>query len=698
MSVPPPASRGEAGPLPGLPRGDSFIITGPMKWRTILFWAGVAAAVGLGVWLRLYTKPQLTYAGGVRALGSDDMYHLRRTRFAVAHYPHTILFDPLMNFPDGGVPIWPPLYDVALATPARVLDGPAAAPAMIERRAAWVPLVFAAGSIVLAGLMGRRLFGDAGGAGAALFLAVCPGHLLWTQYGHTDQHVAESFFGLLVLLLFLRLRDEADSRTRVLGSVWTGLALGLAVLAWQGAIYWGAVIALSLFLEAIATRRPVFREAAVTLGLGAAVAALGTAYWLGPRQAPFTYISFGWFQPLFLAALAGGTILLDLALSFLRGDAPRRETAARLALLAVFGLAVLPHAAGLWAGLVRGMGYAAGSTPQEVMGNGGYLAYPKDWLKGIFEAQPLFTDGPGAVLRQLSAAFFLAPVVVCAWAIRAARGQRPATHILLAVWGTVTLFLALSQKLNVYYAAPLAAVCCLEAARAVGDRMGRLSTDRPLRRPVAALAAAGLLVFPMWDGLKRELASVRVPGSELFATLDWMRGQLPRALDVYDSRLLGPPPFPPEVLQSSSVLAPWTLGHLVLSVAEQPVVANNFGYGFRDSLRFFLAESEADALSIARKHHSRWVIAADLLARMNDYAETLGRPPLLESTPRGLLPTPAYFRTLQARLYDFDGQAFEAGGLSVAPLEHFRLVYRSKSGVPRGERFVAQWKVFEITE
>ncbi|HEV2064734.1 MAG TPA: hypothetical protein VGS00_09330, partial [Thermoanaerobaculia bacterium] len=485
---------------------------------------------------------------------------------------------------------------------------------------------------------------------------------------------------------------------RLEGEVWTGLALGLAILAWQGAIYWGAVIALSLFLEAIAARRLVFREAAVTLGLGAAVAALGTAYWLGPRQAPFTYISFGWFQPLFLAALAGGTILLDLALSAARGDLTRRDAVARLVLLAVFGAAVLPHAAGLAAGLVRGMGYAAGSTPQEVMGDGGYLAYPKDWLKGIFEAQPLLNDGPGAALRQLSAAFFLAPLVVGAWALRATRRQRPATHVLLAVWGTVTLFLSLSQKLNVYYAAPLAAVCCLEAARFAGDRLGRLSPGRPLLQPAAALAAAGLIVLPMADGLKRELTSVRVPGSELFATLEWMRGELPRSLDAYDSRLLGPPPFPPEVGQASSVLAPWTLGHLVLSVAQQPVVANNFGYGFRDSLRFFLAESEGEALAIAKKHHSRWVITADLLARMNDYAETLGRPPLLEATPRGLLPTPAYFSTLQARLYDFDGQAFQAGGVSVPPLEHFRLVYRSRSGVPRGERFVAQWKVFEITD
>ena len=204
-----------------------------------------------GFGLRLYTKAQLLRGRGA-GVGVGRPYHLRRAQFAVAHFPRRSFFDPLMNLPDGGVPIWPPLFDVALATPcARCSTAPGAAarrsssaarpgcPSSSPRGRSFSP-AFSAG--VSSATPAAR--------GAALFLAVCPGHLLWTQYGHTDQHVAESFFGLLVLVLFLRLRDEPDSRARRFGAVWTGLALGLAVLAWQGAIYWGAILALSLFLEA----------------------------------------------------------------------------------------------------------------------------------------------------------------------------------------------------------------------------------------------------------------------------------------------------------------------------------------------------------------------------------------------------------------------------------------------------------------
>jgi asparagine N-glycosylation enzyme membrane subunit Stt3 len=671
-------------------------MTAAMKRRAV-FWLGLALAVAVGAWLRLATREQLAQDGRIRPMTSDDAYHLRRARFAVARFPRTILFDPLMNFPQGGVPIWPPLYDVALALPARALDGPEAPAGAVERRAAWVPLAFGLGAVLLAGFAARRLYGEGAGAAAAIFLAVCPGHLLWTQYGHTDQHAAESFFGLLVLLAFLASRDREESAEVRRSEAWTGLALGLAVLAWQGAIAWGAVIALSLFLEAVRTRRPIFRGAVLTLGLGAAVAAIGTAFWLAGRRAPFTYISFGWFQPSFLAALAAGTVLLETLLRSMRRELDRAGAVRRLAFAGALVAVLVPLASPLTAGFLRGVSYSAGVTPQEVMGEGGYLAYPKGWLTTIFEAQPLLSGGLGPVVTQLSVAFLLAPVVLAGWVWRALRRERPATHILLAVWGSVTLFLSLSQKLNVYYAAVLAAFCFLEAVHWVLRRVQSAAPDKPTLAPAAAVLCSSLFLSPMLPGIQQELSAVHVGGSELYAALDWMDKQLPRAVEPYDPRLLESPPAVPELSRAASVLAPWSLGHLVLYEAGQPVVANNFGYGFTDNLRFFLAESEDEALGIAGARRARWVMAADLLPRMNDYARILGRPPFLPPQAGGLAPTPAYFRTLQARLYDFEGAGVDlGGGVRIEPLAHFRLLYRSKSGVRRGDHWVAQWKVFEI--
>ncbi len=659
-----------------------------MRGRAAMFLIGIIAAASLGVALRLHTRAQVSAPGRVHPLDSDSAYHMRRARFAVAHFPRTILFDPMMNFPAGGVAIWPPLFDLALAAPARFAHGPGAAPGQVERGAAAVPVALAAGAILLAGLLGRRLYGPAAGAAAALFLAICPAHILWTQYAHTDQHAAESFCGLLALWCFLRSREEPGSPGNAAREAAAGAALALAVLAWQGAIYWGAIFALSLVGEAALTRRSTLRAAVWTLGLPAAVTAAATAAWLGWLSPPFTYVSFGFFQPLFLAALLAGTAALDLVILAARRGLGRRQLAAGLAVVAVAAAAAIPFSRGLVAGLVNGVGYAAGTT-HEVAGAGGYVSYPKDWLKGIAEARPLFADGPGLALSQLSAAFFLAPLAVLAWAARAWRGARPGVHAALAIWGAVTLFLAASQRLNVYYAAPLAAFALIEAVRAVAPRV-------PTRGLAAAFGLA--LAAAMGPGLAAELRADYAPGSDLFATLARMRAELPHAVDAYDPALLGPPPFPAALASASSVMAPWSMGHLLLYEAEEPVVANNFGYGFLDSIKFFLAGSEEEALAIARRHRSRWIVATDLSARMNEYAGYLGKPPYLTETPDGMIPTPAYFSTMQARLYEFGGGGIEMPGVSVAPLTKIRLLFHSRSAIRRGGRWIPRWSVFEILD
>jgi hypothetical protein len=363
---------------------------------------------------------------------------------------------------------------------------------------------------------------------------------------------------------------------------------------------------------------------------------------------------------------------------------------AALLLLAAL-VATLPFARGLADGFLNGVLYSAGTT-REVPGAMGYVSYPKNWLHGIFEARPLFADGPGLAWRQLSAAFFLSPLAILVWIARARRGERRGVHIALAVWGIVTLFLAVSQRLDVYYAAPLAALTLVECARMVAARL-------PARGPLAAAAAGLLLALPMAGGIADELRTGYVPGSDFLNTLARLRSATPASLDVYDPRLLGPPPYPPELERAQAVLAPWSAGHWILYAAERPVVANNFGYGFLDSIRFFLADSEADALEIAERRRARWILTTDLAPRLNDYASYVGKPPLLSGDGPGRSPAPAYFRTMQARLYEFDGKGAELpGGLTVPPLEHVRLLFHSQSAIRHGDRWVALWKVFEIAD
>lgn len=668
-----------------------------MSRSRVLLPLGVVFAILLGTGLRLGTYRQLRDGSRTRAVSSDDYYHLRRARFAVAHFPRTIFFDPLMNFPEGGVPIWPPLYDLSLAAPSLLLHGRDAPPEAIEREAAWVPLFFAGGTLVLAGLLAKRIYGPRAGVVTALFVAVAPAHILWSQYGHVEQHVAESFFGVAALLAYLTSRHRPSAPGSARREAVAGVSLALAVLAWQGAVYWGAIFAMALFLESLLTRTPVFRAAVLTLALPAALVGVATRAWTRGIEMPFTYVSFGEFQPLFLLGLAAGVIVLDTSVGLARRRPAGRDLLLRGAFVAIALAALLPFAGQIFRSFAAGVGYVAGRTHEASVG-GGYVSYPSAWLKGIFEARPLFADGLGPPLRQLSFALFLTPIAIGMWTARARARCRPGVHVALAVWGVVTLFLALAQRVNVYYAVPLCALALVETARLAATKIRRRSAKaaRPARLLVAGLVVL-LLALPLPAGIREELVSERVAGSDLFATLGWMRRALPHAVDPYDPRLLAPP-FPPALARAESVLAPWSLGHLLLYEAELPVVANNFGYGFLDSIRFFLAESETEALAIARRHRARWVVATDLVPRMNDYAGYLGRKAPLEASAAGLTPTAAYFRTMQSRLYDFDGKGMALPGGDVPPLASFRPIFASRTGVLRGGRFLARWKVFEISD
>jgi dolichyl-phosphooligosaccharide-protein glycotransferase len=651
--------------------------------RSIAALAGIAAAALVGLGVRLSAEKELRHGAPARFVSSDCLYHMRRARFAVAHFPRTIIFDPTINYPRGGVAIWPPMFDVLLALPARLLSGPAAKPAEIERLASLVPPVLGALAIFCAGLLGQTLRRGAGPA-TALFVALCGAHLMYSQYGHTDQHVAESLAGTLALFLFLRARARPGFGRELAA----GVALGFAVLVWHGAIFWGALFALALCLDAL--RRPaseIVRAAAVTLGSGAAVAAGGTLAWLGGEHVPFTYVSFGWFQPAFLLALAEGVVLLDTALR-LAARRPLPGFGKRLVLLGAGTAILLPVGAPLLRGLAGGLGYLLRSNPT-ASSDAASLRFPRELLRQIFETRPLLADGPGFALDTLSAAFFLAPIAVVVWALRALRGPRRSEHLVLAAWGLLTLEFALSQRLNIYYAAPLCGLTVVEASRWAATRLRRvLGRRRPPR--LAAEIAAGLLLFAtVIPGLRRQLAAAYAPGEDLIHTLEWARVHLPHPFSMYDAGFVPPTRPVPGLSGSPSVLAPWSLGHFVTYYAEEPTAADNFGYGFFDAVRFFLADREDEALAIARARRARWVFVTDLLPKMNDYGDILHRGPYVVFEGGRIERMAAYFHTIEARLYEYDGRGPE-------PLAHFRLLYQSRTAILRDGRLLARWKIFEI--
>ncbi len=621
-----------------------------------------AAFVGLifvaALAVRLLPVPAAT-EGGLRLLSPDCYGHLRRAAFIARNFPRVPVFDPYLNHPDGGVWIWPPAFDFLVGGVARALFGSGATTGEVGRVAAVLPPFLGALGVVPLFFFARRAFGRRRALFAGAAYALLPAAAIWSQFGHADQHVAE----VLALLLFFAASARAAARRdrgRILTATAAGAALALLLLTWQGAVASAAIglLWVALFLG----------PAGAALALTASgLTAAGAALTLHGTRAPFAFVSFGWFQPFFVATLA----LPVTVLAAIRAKTAAARRGLALTAFAV-GLAVAPRLPDLAAATGRGGAYVAVRTPaaagsRDEFADGGYLSYPADFLKVVFEAQPLL-DGPpvpalSRALSELSAGALLLPLSLLFWSVTCLRMARPpaaprrAARALAVLLGAAFLALTLLQRRNVYYLG-------IFTALALGDFVARLSsrtrhwslrrfrprTYRALAAAVPAFLLVALEILPGAPAYVRLHAYAEAPGRDLLSLLGRLRALDPPGIDP----ATWPAPPPGSV---PGVMAPWAMGHLVTALVERPAAADPFAYGWRRQARLFTATDDAEAREILVAARCRYLITTDLRPLLRRYGDAAGRPPTPpEATfavrvheSEALRPVPFLLRVLDSR-------------------------------------------------
>ncbi|HET9227327.1 MAG TPA: STT3 domain-containing protein [Thermoanaerobaculia bacterium] len=532
-------------------------------------------AMALAFALRLVTLPALTQ-GGLRLLSADDYGHLRRAAATVRSFPRVPVFDPYLNHPEGGVWIWPPLFDLAIAAPARLLFGAEASVGQVALVAAWVPPVLGALALLPLFFLAVRAFDDRTARLAVLVAALLPGAIAWSDFGHADQHVGEALAFLATLAAFARLLGSPPGWK---DNALAGLALGLAVLTWQGSLFLVPLVAGACFLAGRA------RDA----GQALAIAALLTAPFGLLTPGPVTYVSFGAFQPLFLGLCA---VLLLLA------------SLGRWGLAAAGGLALVSLA---WPPVSNGVLHLLSRTPTGEIAEGGYLSYPAEWLRLIAEYQPLFAGGFARPLGQLSVGLLMLPIALFIWARRAWKER--GIFLLLALTTAGVLAMTLMQRRYLYYLAPLVALAVADLVVTLGRR----------RSPaLATLLLVAVLLSCL--GLRELGRAPGAPGPDFLVTLARLA-----ALDPPPGDPLRPDSVRPGEVEG--VMAPWAIGHTVTLLTRRPAAADNFGYGFHRQARLLTtpAEEDAEAFRLLRETRCRYLITTDLRPVLPAYAAAVGR-------------------------------------------------------------------------
>jgi hypothetical protein len=573
-------------------RGDRFLVGG-------------AFLVALAV--RLLSVPAAT-TDGLRLVSPDCYAHLRRSTAVARRFPHVPVRDAWLNHPDGGIFIWPPAFDLVVGGTARLAYGSDATQAEVARVLATLPPLLGALHVVPLFFLVRRVLSRRRAALAVAGYALLPAAAIWSQFGHGDHHVAETLLLLLLLLALARAREEGlPPGVSLRRAILAGGAAAAMVLTWQGAVFAAALA----FLWAAFALRP--RDAALLSLSATGFTALGTAPYVSGLDLPFTFVSFGWFQPVLLLA---GSAAVAVIVAFRTGGAARRAFVGLALLLAA---ATTPFARPLAFAVLRGSQYVAaptGTVGADEMDRGGYLSYPKDFLGVVAEARPLVMQPIAATLRtaveELSPGFVLLPVALFLWSRR-----RPDRR-LLAFFGGTLFLMTLSQQRNVYYLAPFAAIALAETLARLAPR-GRM---RPA--PVAVAAAALLVALPGLPHYGRIARYAGAPGTDLVETLERFRRLSPPPVD--------PAAFPqPPAGSMNGVFAPWSAGHFVTALTGYPAAADPFAYGWRRQARLFTATDDGEAERILAESRCGWLFTTDLGAVLPAYAAAAGRP----GTPPG---------------------------------------------------------------
>jgi dolichyl-diphosphooligosaccharide--protein glycosyltransferase len=537
--------------------------------RRVLFLVIAAAfALRLSVWPRVFSD------GRVYLDGPDGYYHLRRAAMTLEQWPLVPQFDPMLNYPTGGLISWPPLFDWLLAT----LALPWRTDAALERIGAFLPPIMAALQLVVLYLLVRSLRNRRAALAAVFVAAILPAAVRYTLLGNLDH---DPFYTLCILIALLGVSVES--------AVLVAIGLACGILGWTGAVVGVAIVTFVALARRVGAGPPAGTRPAegpvATLAFGATAAAVvilpfvATSVW---RVATFEGLSWLHITVLVGAGAIGAILSRKWPLAIVNG----------VALLALLPISIGP--------LISGTKYAAGDAPI---------------LSMVAEAQPLLALFGTFDIRPLLIRFGLLPLLAVILLPLLWKRERSRDVLFITPWVVVTLVLALLHSRFSFDAA----IALAAFAGIAFDAFRPDGLNPVLRR--AAIALALLPILPAY-----------VPISSLEPFNFYLRPNVLRdyEMDRICEWLRGRPP--------GAVLAPWSFGHWIVWIARKPVVISpmlSVGQSeFAEGLRFFFLEDLNAAQEFLAKHGVRYFIVTPEIDSIVPRARVAGIDPARYPDPR----------------------------------------------------------------
>jgi dolichyl-diphosphooligosaccharide--protein glycosyltransferase len=517
---------------------------------------------------------------------------------------------------------------------------------------AWLPAILGALLPLPVFLLARRLFGTGAGMLCALWVATIPGTFLWVGHlGMADHHAAEVFAGFLTLAV-LCAASEAQGLWRWMAATLSGVALAAYLATQVSGVFVPAVLALAAVLS------PALASISAVAIATACVLLLTLGGW---------WPEYMWFSLIASLAITGLLALLNRIGGKRNWSHGALCAAAAVAALVALGCVALLLPAKTHA-LVRMLRVYRSVQPGA------------DALSQVREMQPLWLAAPGgfrSLFSQFGVAWVwavpgLAAVVRMAW-----RGGRPALT-LFAVWSLTMLFGVFSHVRMAAYAGISVAV----AAGITSAWIVRLIPNGARATLLRGLTAGILMLSGMAVSLPIGFAQThngQGPDPDWWAALNWMRWNTPEPLGdplawyQWSPRLRPGADF---TYPSSAygVIALWDKGWWISGLARRIPVSNGGQGGASETSRFLTETNPAGAIDDVRRGGVRYAaigpgsITFELPAlvamagrRIDQYSRVFYLPVAGGQPVRLRVYLPAFYRSMAARLYLFEGRRIDTG-------------------------------------
>jgi oligosaccharyl transferase (archaeosortase A-associated) len=687
------------------------------KHQSYIIVALLLLFMGIALVLRIIPAFFIKDPGFLYIFDTDSWYTMRQVEVMVKDFPHYNWFDPMTAYPTGKVIDWGPLYPF-IASTLSLITGSTTRSGIINSTG-WVAPLMAVMMVPVMFQLGKTVWNwKAGLVAAGLISVVSIQYFSLSSYGWADHHIAEVLFSTLFFLAYISTLifvkshpiDLKQWKTLIfpifLATV-TGITFFLAILS-------STTVVLSLMIIAVYTLIQYIldyfsnQDSTYLLGVNVAVflVSIILLFLFGFKQESFalTQYSIG-IVYVYCALIAETTVLFILSSIF---GGKKLAYIASLVLLTAAGLLLVQNIPLLQMIFDQVMGLVFGFSVYSVA-----VVETLPWtLSGAWEnftialilmAGGLLILGYSIVKKRTNQTVFLFvwSVIMLLLTIRFQRFQYYFTvNVVILSAICIAEPIGWKQDTIVQYFAVITSRFSKSTVSPIntGDNNSgnnppatkkdkKKETKRPVKNPVKysgtlkdltvlviVMLTIGLIAFSLYQDIQYGFSTPQHEISpDWVESLSWLETNTPQTgigyFTSYEARGFS---YPPE---SYGIMAVWDAGHWITFFAHRIPITNPFQDNLRGSsgaAAYFLSQNESQADEILHSLGGKYVITNSEMA-IDTFTNLVPWPsgsvdisPYIKwfmvrdsNNPSSLQKIhrydEAYFRTMVARLHNFDG-------------------------------------------